>query len=719
MKLKILITRHAHGLLYSYSQIFFARSLWFGALLLLASMIHPVIGISGLFAVLITNAVAESFTMNPVSIREGLYGFCSALVGMGMGAFFQTGPLYWLILFLMAIVCLLVTIVFQGLLTKYQLPFMGFPFLVSFWLLLLGSKYFGNLIGITPGLETSQGAYYSMLEGFNQLNLPEFFKIFCRSLGAVFFQSNVLVGLIIGLGLFFYSRISFSLALLGFSTAFFFYKIAGIDTRDLVHFFVGANYIFIAIAIGGFFVVASTWSFLAVIFMVPIVALIHYGSSEVLNVFHLPAFTLSLAVATLFFLYLLKWRIDGKYIHAVQLQYSSPEKNLYHYLVTKDNYRFAKYFPISLPFWGEWIVSQGHDGKITHLGDWSKAFDFILLDDEMKSYYPPGNRVENYYCYNKPVLAPGNGTVELIIDNIEENAIFEVNTKENWGNSIVLNHGNGIFSQLSHLKSGDFRFKTGDFVKRGDVLSNCGNSGRSPEPHIHFQVQTIPKVGARTLDYPIASYILRRGTDFDLKIFEVPKEGDLIRNPEINPLLKQAFNFAPGKSLKWSWKGKTEEWLIYTDEWNRINIWCESTKSIARLENDGVIFRFNFFDGDRNSVLYHFYLSCYKVFLGFYNDLKLHENFPVLFKTNFLVQWLEDFSAPFFSAVKNEFELEYVFADDLQYTTRMELHSKSTSRLAGIRLSKFEYEIHLTKNGIESLMIFEGNDKTKAICEEQ
>lgn len=90
------------------------------------------------------------------------------------------------------------------------------------------------------------------------------------------------------------------------------------------------------------------------------------------------------------------------------------------------------------------------------------------------------------------------------------------------------------------MKSGDFRFKLGDFVKRGDVLSNCGNSGRSPEPHIHFQVQTIPKVGARTLDYPIASYILRRGTDFDLKIFEVPNEGDLIRNPEINPLLKQA-----------------------------------------------------------------------------------------------------------------------------------------------------------------------------------
>lgn len=107
------------------------------------------------------------------------------------------------------------------------------------------------------------------------------------------------------------------------------------------------------------------------------------------------------------------------------------------------------------------------------------------------------------------------------------------------------------------------------------------------------------------------------------------------------------------------------------------------------------------------------------MFLGFYNDLKLHEKFPVLFKTNFLVQWLEDVSAPFFSAVKSEFEMKYVFADDLQYTTRIELHSYSTSRLAGISLNKFEYEIHFTKNGFESLMIFEGNNKTMAVCEQQ
>ncbi|MBP6401115.1 MAG: urea transporter [Bacteroidia bacterium] len=719
MKWKIIFQRHLHGLLFSYSQIFFARSLWFGALLLITSMLHPVIGVSGLLAVIITNAVAESFTMNPLSIREGLYGFCSALVGMGMGAFYHMSWIFLLVLFLISILCLLVTIVFQGFLAKYQLPFMGFPFLVSFWVLLLSAKYFANLSLITAESYPFLQEFLNFRDGFNDLNLPEFLLSFCRSLGAVFFQSNVLVGMCIAIGLFLYSRISFSLAVLGFSSAFLFYKIAGIDTRDLVQYFVGANYIFIAIAIGGFFVVANTWSYTTVIFLVPIVALIHYGSTEVLSVFHLPAFTLSLAITTLFYLYLLKWRTDGNYIHAVQLQYSSPEKNLYHYLVTKDNYRFAKYFPISLPFWGEWLVSQAHNGKITHLGEWSKAFDFVLTDDEMKTFYPPGDRVENYYCYNKPVLSPGEGTVEIVVDNIEDNVIFEVNTKENWGNSMVINHGNAIYSQLSHLKSGDFKYKTGDFVKRGEIVGLCGNSGRSPEPHIHFQVQNTAKVGSQTMDYPIASYILRKGSFFDLKIFEKPNEGDLIRNPEINPLLKNAFNFVPGKSMRWYWKGRFEDWTIYTDEWNRINIWCAATKSIARLENDGVICRFNFFEGDRNSILYHFYLSCYKVFLGFYSELIVRENYPVLFKTNILVQWLEDITAPFFHAVKSEFAIEYFFADDLQYTTRMELRSVSASKLAGIKLNKLNYVIHISTRGFEEIEILEGEKKTVAVCVSQ
>ena len=416
-----------------------------------------------------------------------------------------------------------------------------------------------------------------------------FFISFFRSLGSVFFQSNVLVGMLIAIGLFFHSRIAFSLALLGFSTAFLFYKIAGINTQDLNELFVGSNYIFMAIAIGGFFIIPNTYSYLAIIFLVPITAIIYYSLSELLQPFHLHAYTIAFSITTLLFLFLLKWRLAIKYLHPVVIQYASPEKNLYHFLTSSKNYQYSKYYPISLPFWSEWMVSQSHDGKITHLGDWSKAFDFILLDDEMKSYQTPGNALEDFYCYNKPVLAPGYGYVATIADNIDDNFIADVNTKDNWGNSIVIDHGNGLFSQLSHLKKESFKIKTGDYVKRGDLIASCGNSGRSPEPHLHFQLQLSPEIGSKTFDYPIASYILRRDNHYELKIYSKPKEGEFISNAEINPLLKKAFALIPGTKLNWDWKGQKESWEVFTDAWNRSYIYCKMKETFAWFANDGVI----------------------------------------------------------------------------------------------------------------------------------
>lgn len=71
--------------------------------------------------------------------------------------------------------------------------------------------------------------------------------------GRCIFQSNAFVGLLIATGLLVYSRISFLLALLGFLLAYGFYQLMGIDTRDLNEFYVGANYSFTAMALGGFF----------------------------------------------------------------------------------------------------------------------------------------------------------------------------------------------------------------------------------------------------------------------------------------------------------------------------------------------------------------------------------------------------------------------------------------------------------------------------------
>jgi murein DD-endopeptidase MepM/ murein hydrolase activator NlpD len=55
------------------------------------------------------------------------------------------------------------------------------------------------------------------------------------------------------------------------------------------------------------------------------------------------------------------------------------------------------------------------------------------------------------------------------------------------GNTIVLDHGRGIFTIYMHLLG--FNVKTGDIVSKGDIIGFVGSSGRVSGPHLHFGVK--------------------------------------------------------------------------------------------------------------------------------------------------------------------------------------------------------------------------------------
>jgi murein DD-endopeptidase MepM/ murein hydrolase activator NlpD len=60
-----------------------------------------------------------------------------------------------------------------------------------------------------------------------------------------------------------------------------------------------------------------------------------------------------------------------------------------------------------------------------------------------------------------------------------------------------LDHGNGEYSHLVHLKKGSLRVKKGDKVKQGDVLALVGNSGLSNVPHLHYELVSGPELPNR------------------------------------------------------------------------------------------------------------------------------------------------------------------------------------------------------------------------------
>lgn len=61
------------------------------------------------------------------------------------------------------------------------------------------------------------------------------------------------------------------------------------------------------------------------------------------------------------------------------------------------------------------------------------------------------------------------------------------------GNHVVVDHGDGVFSLVAHLRRGSGRVAPGQRVAVGDVLGEVGNSGNSSEPHLHVQLMDRPQ----------------------------------------------------------------------------------------------------------------------------------------------------------------------------------------------------------------------------------
>ncbi len=80
-----------------------------------------------------------------------------------------------------------------------------------------------------------------------------------------------------------------------------------------------------------------------------------------------------------------------------------------------------------------------------------------------------------------PIFATGDGTV-----------ISADNSKSGFGNHIEINHGYGYLTLYGHLSK--YNCRTGQHVKRGDVIGYVGSTGRSEAPHLHYEVHKDGKV---------------------------------------------------------------------------------------------------------------------------------------------------------------------------------------------------------------------------------
>lgn len=154
--------------------------------------------------------------------------------------------------------------------------------------------------------------------------------------------------------------------------------------------------------------------------------------------------------------------------------------------------------PLRLPFDGDWYVFWG--GRTVEQNYHAAvraqrfAYDLVVRRDG-RSHAGDGSQLEQYYCWGQPILAPGAGTVVTALDSLADQQPGQMDPRNPAGNHVILDHGNGEFSLLAHLRRGSVAVRAGSRVAQGQTLGECGNSGNTSEPHLHYHLQDGPVFG--------------------------------------------------------------------------------------------------------------------------------------------------------------------------------------------------------------------------------
>ena len=198
------------------------------------------------------------------------------------------------------------------------------------------------------------------------------------------------------------------------------------------------------------------------------------------------------------------------YIRTVRMQKAPDQRFVVRWAVGKDgtiggfevraapdaapspNLAYQTKTALQLPFDGDWYVVWG--GRTIdqnyHAVDAEQRFALdLLVRKDGASFKGDGRALTDYYCFDQPIYSPGAGTIVKTVDGMPDNPIGTTDARNPAGNHVVIDHGNGEFSILGHLKYASLVVKMGDAVKAGDRVGSCGNSGNTSERHLHYQLQ--------------------------------------------------------------------------------------------------------------------------------------------------------------------------------------------------------------------------------------
>jgi hypothetical protein len=176
---------------------------------------------------------------------------------------------------------------------------------------------------------------------------------------------------------------------------------------------------------------------------------------------------------------------------------------------------------VASPVRGRWYPANSPADRVpshgTHELGQTYAIDLVHQPDASAgerrvTRWPLVRRPGEFPGFGQPIHAPADGVVVkacgwqrdhwsrdswpaiifLFLEGFARSLLSPVGGRFVLGNHVVLDLGDGVYAALVHLKRGSVRVRRGQRVRAGELLGECGNSGNSSEPHLHFQLMDHP-----------------------------------------------------------------------------------------------------------------------------------------------------------------------------------------------------------------------------------
>jgi hypothetical protein len=169
---------------------------------------------------------------------------------------------------------------------------------------------------------------------------------------------------------------------------------------------------------------------------------------------------------------------------------------------------------VAPPVTGRWVAVNSPADRVPshglHAYGQTYAIDLAFHPDEDVDWkgvhkWPLARRPEAFPGFGEPVYAASDGVVVRRVGWLRDHwsrdswpallfLFAESGLRELFGprfilgNHVVIDMGDGVYAAYAHLRRGSVLVEKGQRVTVGEQIAECGNSGNSSEPHLHFQL---------------------------------------------------------------------------------------------------------------------------------------------------------------------------------------------------------------------------------------